>query len=317
MRQGDPLSCPLFDLAIEPLACLFRKDPEVHGLNIPGLLEKIIIRLFADDTNLYLSKRDRVDHIQKILERWCKASGAKFNIDKTEIIPFGTETYEQRTLTTRKINQEDQETVPENIRITEDGGEAVRILGAWIGNKTEDHTPWENIINKVEEKLTRWEKIHPMLNGRRLITQAIIGGHTQFLTKAQGMPTKIEETISKMITKFIWQDDSSPRIAIDTLQRPLEEGGLNLPNIKHRNEAIEIMWLKEYLNFSHNRQPWATITDLIINAVIPQSESSTSRKTKRNPFTQIWNVPTKGPNAERLNDDIKRMLKTAKNTEQT
>ena len=62
--------------------------------------------------------------------------------------------------------------------------------------------------------------------GRKTIVQAVVGGLTQFLTKAQGMPTHIEDTLVKTIRNFMWEDDSSPRIALDLLQRPPEEGGL-------------------------------------------------------------------------------------------
>ena len=56
VRQGDPLSCALFNLAIEPLACTLRDDPTLAGISIPGFEEKIIISMLADDTNLYLGK---------------------------------------------------------------------------------------------------------------------------------------------------------------------------------------------------------------------------------------------------------------------
>lgn len=77
--------------------------------------------------------------------------------------------------------------------------------------------------------------------GRKIIVQAVVGGHTQFLTKAQGMPAKIEKGFTKMIQDFMWEEDSSPQIALDALQRPIEEGGLNLLDLEARNEAIEIM----------------------------------------------------------------------------
>jgi hypothetical protein len=54
VRQGDPLSCLLFNLAIEPLACLIRNS-ELKGVKIPGKEDNLVISLFADDTSVYLS----------------------------------------------------------------------------------------------------------------------------------------------------------------------------------------------------------------------------------------------------------------------
>jgi hypothetical protein len=181
VRQGDPLSCPIFNLAIEPLACKIRSDPAIHGLRIPGLEEKLAIKMFADDTSLYLSQQDRFDHVQTIIDKWCAVSGAKFNIEKTEIIPIGAENHRQRIITHRKLNPQDDHTFAKNIHIAQDG-EAIRILGAWVGNGTNDMTPWEPVIDKINQILKKWNKLHPTLDGRKIIIQAVIGRHTQFLT---------------------------------------------------------------------------------------------------------------------------------------
>jgi hypothetical protein len=144
------------------------------------------------------------------------------------------------------------------------------MLSTWIGNKTKDLTPWEPIIDKINTKLKRWKKVHPTLSGRKIITQMVVGGHTQFLTQAQGMLKETKDTLNRMIKNFIWEDNSSPRIANETLRNPIMEGGLDLLDLKIRNEAIDIMWLKTYLDFSPKRPEWATITDLIIEVSAPK-----------------------------------------------
>jgi hypothetical protein len=60
VRQGDPLSCLLFNLAIEPLACLIRNS-ELKGVNIPGKDGSLVISLFADDTKVFLSSEDDLE----------------------------------------------------------------------------------------------------------------------------------------------------------------------------------------------------------------------------------------------------------------
>ena len=307
VRQGDPLSCLLFDLAIEPLACLIRNNPHIRGINIPGLIEKLVIKLFADDTNLYLSKYDRLDIIQQVLDMWCEASGTKFNIEKTEVIPIGSTNYRQTVTTERKINPHDQVPLPNQICIAKDG-EAVRMLGAWIGNRAKDQAPWEPMIDKIKMNLEKWNKIRPTINGKCRIIQVIVSGLTQFLTQVQGMPPHVESALKKIVNDFIWDDGRGVRIAQEFLHQLKEAGGLGLLDIKTRNKAIDLIWLKTYLNFSPTRQTWAEITDLIISR---SAQENAIPKAINSPFLQCWEVPSRGPRLTRLNDDIKRLLKVA------
>ena len=308
VRQGDPLSSPIFNLAIEPLACLLRNDPDLRGLQVPGLSERIIAKLLADDIALYLSLLDRFDHVLLILRSWCQVSGAKFNIEKTEIIPIGSPAHRASIHNLRKINPLDQSDFDPRIRIAPDGT-AVRYLGAWIGNDVNEATPWEAVIDKIVKSLTLWKKAYPSMTGRKLIVQSVIGGYTQFLSKAQGMPVDIEDALTKIIRDFLWEEDSSPRIALDFLHRSRNEGGLDLLDIKSRNEAIELIWLKSYLNFSPSRPEWAVVMDLIIAAKGPPEYAARARK---NPFLQAWNAPTRGSRFKELGSDTIRMLKAAR-----
>lgn len=146
------------------------------------------------------------------------------------------------------------------------------------------------------------------MTGRKLIIQAIIGGHTQFLTRAQGMPRPVEEALTKIAREFMWEGYTLSKVALENLHRPIEEGGLNLLDIRARNDAIELTWLKTYLDFSPTRQDWAKITDLIIDAIMPPGPTAQSRI---NCFLQTWNPPQKGDRAAKLDEDTLRMLKAA------
>ena len=308
IRQGDPLSCALFDLAIEPLACMIRKDPNLKGLTIPNSHEPLKAKFFADDTSLYLNKTDSLDYAQMILQDWCHVSGAKFNIDKTEVIPIGTPTHRELVVSTRKVNQADRLPLNDRIKIARDG-DAIRFLGAWIGNHTNAAVPWEPVIDKINKNLRKWETARPTLKGRKTIVQSTIGGMTQFLTMAQGMPSNIEAALIKITRRFMWNSDSTPRLGLDILQRPIEEGGLNLLDITARNEAIELMWLKAYLDLSPSRPLWATVTDILIDAAAPPT---TNPKARINTFLQTWNPATRGPRAAKMGKNTSKMIKTAK-----
>lgn len=101
VQQGDPLSCLLFDLAIEPLAASLRAS-DLRGYDIPGASERLIATLFADDTTTFLRKEDSFEDLMSILDVWCTASGAKFNKEKIEVIPIGRPEYRAAFLENRR-----------------------------------------------------------------------------------------------------------------------------------------------------------------------------------------------------------------------
>lgn len=118
--------------------------------------------MFTDNTTLYLSKDDRFNDVEEILRRWCEVSRAKFNIEKTEIIPIGPHEHRTDVIASRKINPKDQCQLAIQIKIAkeEDG---ICLLGAWIGNNIDDMSPWEPIIDLIKKDLNQWLRIHPTL----------------------------------------------------------------------------------------------------------------------------------------------------------
>ncbi|KIJ65260.1 hypothetical protein HYDPIDRAFT_62064, partial [Hydnomerulius pinastri MD-312] len=194
----------------------------IQGFKAPGMEYRIVVTMFADDTTVYLRDSDSFEDLQELLLQWCWASGAKFNITKTEVIPIGPKTYRDHLLETRKLN-DTQATIPDNIHLAKDG-EATRILGAWIGNNTNEHAIWSPIIEKIDKSLERWERTHPSIEGRKIIIQRTIGSMTQYLTKAQGMPNEIESTLTAKLRKFIWDGTGNPAISLKTMEAPIEQG---------------------------------------------------------------------------------------------
>uniref|UniRef100_A0A0W0G0A5 Reverse transcriptase domain-containing protein n=1 Tax=Moniliophthora roreri TaxID=221103 RepID=A0A0W0G0A5_MONRR len=185
VHQSDPLSCLLFDLAIEPLAEALREST-LKGFDMTSLgapQKQLICTLFADDTTVYLSADDSWEELQSILAEWCQISGAKFNISKTEIIPYGKPSYCNDVLINRRIDGT-LVGIPleEHIKIKPDG-EAARILGSWVRNNVDQVSVWSCALEKIDAALKCWEHGRPTMEGHWLIIQMIVGGMTQYLTK--------------------------------------------------------------------------------------------------------------------------------------
>jgi len=304
VRQGDPMSCILFDLGIEPLAANIRAS-SIRGIDVPNLDEKVKVSLFADDTTVILTEHDSLSDLTKILDEWCDVSGARFNVEKTEIIPIGSAEYRRGLVETRRINR-GGETVPASIHIARDR-DATRILGAWVGNELNPEEPWRKIIETIKKDFKRWEARYPTLEGKRHIVQMIAGGKTQFLARAQGMPDSIQTELRKMITEFVWGKERAT-MRIEDVARDPEQGGRKVMNVTRRNESIDLMWVKQYLSMGPDRPKWAFMMDEIFRMERPKRAKETHQMIESwNPLTQDWkpkarsaNIPRRIRNALRL-----------------
>ncbi|EPS96545.1 hypothetical protein FOMPIDRAFT_19251, partial [Fomitopsis schrenkii] len=190
----------------------------LRGFRIPGAERRLIASLFADDTSTFLAHEDTWGDLWAVILQWCEGSRARFNRDKTEVIPIGTAEYRARVRATRSIAgvPGSSDIIPASIGIAPDGT-AIRVLGAWIGNGVDQVTTWTPTIQKVEAFLTRWGQSHPTLSGRKNIVQMGPGGITQYLAMVQGMPKSIEITLTKMTRSFMWSGATVPPVNMDTL----------------------------------------------------------------------------------------------------
>lgn len=286
VRQGDPLSCLLFNLAIEPLTEILRSS-NLQGYHIPHVMEKIVGKMFADDTTVYLNALDSFEDLQEILKKWCAALSVKFNVEKTEIrFPFGSPEFRAEFLATRKLNPE-APPIPESIHIAQEG-ESVCILGARIGNGIDCFAIWTPINEKIDAALEGWAKLHPTLEARKNIIQINIGGMTQYFTHVNGMPEKVLKHLQRAQREFVWGGSKSSPVDQNTLMAPVAKGGKNLLDLAARNEAIQLMKLKSYLELDPGtRATWAYLADSKFAHNIVKSDN-VDPESLLNMFLQTW-----------------------------
>lgn len=272
VRQGDQLSCLIFNIAIEPLSNLIRTSDKLKEYKIPRKTEELVVTLFTDDTTVYLRKETNFQDLKDLLAQWCRASGVEFNVDKTNILPIGTEEHRQCLIATRELEL-GATPLRENISIVLEG-KPVRILGGYVGNETDEKAVWGLTMEKITENLERWNTTPPTILGKKLIIQMIVAGTSQYLCSVQGMPQSTENALRKKIRDFIYLEGKHPMISKDTLCLPIEEGGLGLVDNQARNDAIYLMNLRKYLELTEDRPLWAYVADQPIEKNIPGTESA-------------------------------------------
>nr|GAT44891.1 predicted protein [Mycena chlorophos] len=301
------MSCITFNLAIEVFAAAIRNS-ELQGYTTPGTGEKLIASLFADDASMFLKADDKLSVLTKVKEDWCVVAGAKFNLSKEVIIPIGTKEYREEVIATRKTTPSG-DLIPQTTNLAKDG-EANQICGAWYGNETTDATPWANPLSKIDGSLENGLKCNPTIEGRRHLIQMNIGGVSQYLTQVQRMPENIEKRLVKRIRQYAWADEEKSPVALDTLQAPINEGRRGILDIEARNRAIDIMWLKEYLNFGPERPTWAYFADEIFALKAPKETlEHVDRRVRINPLLQSWKT-ARGVNIK-IGQDLRSIIDTA------
>ncbi|EIW55710.1 uncharacterized protein TRAVEDRAFT_77783, partial [Trametes versicolor FP-101664 SS1] len=223
----------------------------IRGFSVPGKAEKLVSALFADDTTAFLAETDSFEDLMAILCKWRAASRAKFNDDKTEVLPVGSKSYRERVVQTRQLTVGGP-ALPGGVKIVPDK-QPVRVLGAWIGNQVDQEAVWGPMVDTIRRNLERWGLRNPSMYGRKLIVGMEVGGCTQFLARAQTMPPAVEQTLERAVSEFVWKNGGRPTVSMAVLQDPLESGGLNLLDVRARNDAIDLMWLKAYVDTSPAR----------------------------------------------------------------
>src|ERR1700735_240480 len=111
-----------------------------------------------------------------------------------------------------------------------------------------------------------------------------------------------------MFTKFVW-DNKKPLMSWEKIIAPIQEGELNMPDIKSRYEAIEIMWVKKWLTPNEKKPKWITIVNEIIHNNV-QKAPMVQKNNRLSWIFQSWH----GSEAEdsQISSGIRYMIKIAR-----
>jgi ribonuclease HI len=305
VRQGDPMSCLLYNIAIEPLACAVRSS-KLKGYKIKNTSVKILISMFADDTLIYMNAKDDYKVLEKIIEIFCLASTAKFNKEKTEYLPIGPPEFRKEVIRTRSINP--SWTIPEGVKIIKEG-EAMRTLGTWVGNNINTYPQWEKILEHQRKTMEVWGGSRPSYKGKELILKALVQSKALFLATVNDMPEDVKQKMTRQMKDFIWDNKEKGLMKWEEIMQSKGKGGLNIPDISARMEAIHIMWLKKYLAPVGKKPDWAYLVDDIVFKYITPKPIIEERS-KIDWILQSWHESESKSN--RIPKVIHKMFKVAR-----
>ncbi|KAJ6626544.1 hypothetical protein B0H10DRAFT_1781023, partial [Mycena sp. CBHHK59/15] len=154
----------------------------------------------------------------------------------------------------------------------------------------------------------RWQTTNPSLEGKCHIISMVIGGRTQYLTRVQGMPRDIEETLEKTIRSFLW-DGKTARVALETMILPVDQGGKGILDISSRNKAIDLWNLQCYLMQGEDSPAFLYFVDYILRKYLETSYLNVRPGQIINVFLNDIHFPI--PRSNTIPDDLKCMISVA------
>jgi hypothetical protein len=306
VKQGCPMSCLLYNIAIEPLACAIRKS-SLSGFKIPNVQVRVLVSMFADDTLVYLKENDNLVVLTETLDMFCKMSNARFNEHKYEALPLGSKEYRKNLIATRKLNDMPGNNLKNSIRVIRDG-QSMRTLGAWIGHDTDTCPQWSKILEKQRKIMSKWSSMNMSFKGKELVLKALVTSRTLFLATVNGISNSLINEMHKEMRKFLWDDKRSCMTWNDVIM-PREKGGLSIPDLAVRKDVIAIMWLQKWFSEPRVRPIWAYVVDEIVFENVA-SQPKIENLSRINWLLQSWHEFNLGN--EKLPNFVREMIRVAR-----
>jgi len=273
VRQGDPLSCLLFNFSIEPLAIRLRQV--VKGLAVPGL-EPVRVMLYADDINLFLGQEDSIQEVSDCLTSVSRTIGSKFNMEKTDVKPVGPHDFQLACYTQQDMGGQ---SIPGAHILPP--ADPLCILGVWVGSWDFTSDRWSQIDTHVKKIISQWRAIGASARNRSLLAKALMLSRCHFLMDGNSIPPSMLNKIGNKIMNFVQGKFSA--MAYRTLEAPLAEGGLNTPSLATRKMAADLKFLSDLVT-GDQRVPWKQWTWMDLKMASASSRAGTHGGL--NPFLQ-------------------------------
>ena len=237
IRQGCPISVNIFVTIVEILAHAIRKTPEIIGLLL-GTKEYKISQ-YADDTCLYLTDEKSLQVALNEIENFALCSGLKLNRDKSEAIWIAASSNFRHK--------------PCGIKWTN----SVISLGVKIGNDIEKYIDenYKERFVKIENIVKQWCVRNLTLKGKVLVSNTLLLSQLLYLGSCMYTPKWVFDKYKQIITKFIWNNKPSKVNTPPTLQKRIEDGGLNVQDLETKIEAIKLNWIKKLYDTNYYA-PW-------------------------------------------------------------
>ena len=281
VRQGDPLSCLLFDLGIEPFLRRIVQSPRIEGFTDKmGLQHKTAA--YADDVSWVTTRLDELRTFRRDYELYRTATGAELNEKKSVILAL--------------VPDEALETPETKVGIPVIRNSYVQYLGVPVGINFTISDVLAKQKGKLRKNLEYWRSKHIFKRARARVAMVKCVSLFLYIFTMLDVPAQELDDLQTLINKYIFgiQEGLPCRGPIPKryINLPLRQGGLGGMDVKALVQAMKIGWiqrLEENFRLSEvERAPWYNLALELIHSKAPRSYVANGLLIR--PWEQTWLV---------------------------
>ncbi|XP_073263045.1 uncharacterized protein [Populus alba] len=236
LRQGDPLSPFLFDIAVQGLTVLFnRASASGYFKGLQTTPRHYLTHLqYADDSLIFLPNDfPSLLHAKRILCWFEIISGLKVNFYKSSLIGINLDNDYTSSLANSVFCRSD--TFP------------IRYLGLPLGANPNRLSTWKPVLSTIRAKLLTWKGNFLSMAGRLCLIKSVLSSLPLFYMSVFAMPKGVTKAISSLTRSFLWKGSSTShglfKVAWHKVIKDKSSGGLGLGSIHNKNLALLFKWL--------------------------------------------------------------------------
>lgn len=255
VRQGDPLSPMLFDIAVEGLKCILAKARQIgitQGVPLESDEDQLSLLQFADDTLIFVPNNiDMFNGLIRVLRCFEAVSGLSINFSKSAISGIN-------------VPQSSLDDLASRIGCTV-SAIPFTYLGLPLVNRAIPASLWEPIIAKVQRRLNSWQGSFLSPSGRAVLINSVLHSIPIYYFSLYAAPKCVLSRLKGFCSGFLWSGNIDKRgiakLSWEKVCKPKKFGGLGCSNLWLLNRGLLLKWIWK-VRYSARPSLWSRVSFL-------------------------------------------------------